>query len=328
MIADSGASRHIVHTLGRYVQGTYFPHKESSAPRIRIGNGELLRAHGEGTICVMTTDSQGKRCPLVLTKVLFVPRMSCNLFSATEYTSSSSGPGEAKFVVGKGPSGSYLETPDGTTIPLVRSNGLLYIQAQPAKRSLAAQTASASTMALVSEVAELTRIHEALGHRNMKDLGQLFNISVSKFPGCVSCMSTKSTRSSLVLPQSLAGTATAPGMLWHTDIFGPMKIEGIVGQARYEHLFIDDFSAMMCIWSASAGEKATLNAFANVLFTPRPELDTLLLAGPIMLYSKEFKEYKVMKLNILWFKLFMELFLTTEYFLHNTSRPFKIPKFR
>ena len=81
-VVDSGATTHMMWDKGVYV--TYIA--MDNMPSVRLGDGHTVKAEGRVSVRFRVKDNQEAERVIRLTSVLFVPDLSCNLFSVRSIT--------------------------------------------------------------------------------------------------------------------------------------------------------------------------------------------------------------------------------------------------
>ena len=79
---DSGATTHMTWDKGVFV--TYAAMEDM--PSVRLGDGRTVKAEGKGSVCLRIKDDKQAERIISLSSVLFVPDLSCNLFSVRDIT--------------------------------------------------------------------------------------------------------------------------------------------------------------------------------------------------------------------------------------------------
>ena len=80
-VVDSGATTHM--TWDKLVFVTYATMEDM--PNVRLGDGRYVKAEGKGSVCWRIKDDIEAERVIRLSSVLFVPELSCNLFSVREH---------------------------------------------------------------------------------------------------------------------------------------------------------------------------------------------------------------------------------------------------
>ena len=81
-VVDSGATTHMTWDKGVFV--TYAAMEDM--PSVRLGHGRTVKAEGKGSVCLRIRDNKQTERKISLSSVLFVPDLSCNLFSVWDIT--------------------------------------------------------------------------------------------------------------------------------------------------------------------------------------------------------------------------------------------------
>ena len=55
-------------------------------PNVRLGDGRNVKAEGRGSVCLLVKDDRDAERVIRLSSVLYVPDLSCNLFSVRDIT--------------------------------------------------------------------------------------------------------------------------------------------------------------------------------------------------------------------------------------------------
>src|SRR5277367_89492 len=224
-IADTGCTAHMTN------QRNYFLFYEQFVKpmEIRVGNKEIILAHGQGTVNVeMLIGGEWQRNHLH--NVWFVPDVGRNLFSV------GSMPKDMNFVTDS--TGCRVVKDGKTRIKGKRTENGLYallmrvrIPEQPA-----------NVCAVAAAVDDIQLWHERLGHQNKRRVKKFLKRQgidvVVNEQFCEGCVYGKQHRESF-------GTRTnrpnEVGWLINADLCGPMQEES-VGGAKYFLCFKDDYS--------------------------------------------------------------------------------------
>ena len=81
-VVDSGATKHMTWDKGVFV--TYATMEDM--PNVRLGDGRHVKAEGRGSICLRVKDDKDAEFVIRLSSVLYMPDLSCNLFSVRDIT--------------------------------------------------------------------------------------------------------------------------------------------------------------------------------------------------------------------------------------------------
>ena len=81
-VVDSGATMHMTWDKGMFV--TYAAMEDM--PNVRLGDGRHVKAESRGSVQLRVRDDKDAGSIIPLSSVLFVPDLSCNLFSVRDIT--------------------------------------------------------------------------------------------------------------------------------------------------------------------------------------------------------------------------------------------------
>ena len=81
-VVDSGATTHMTWDKGVFV--TYAAMEDM--PSVRLGDGRHVKTEGGGSVCLRIKDDKKAERVISLSSVLYVPDLSCNLFSVRDIT--------------------------------------------------------------------------------------------------------------------------------------------------------------------------------------------------------------------------------------------------
>lgn len=225
---DSGASQHMSGRKGWFVNYTSLQEKI----QIKIGNGDVILAHGKGDIDIEAFD--GKRWDhCVLKEVLYVPELKFNLYSVpaaadrglkvvSEQEKCTIFAGDQQVAVGERHQNLY------------RMNFKVIVTENDCGGEAFVHSSSKES---------LQTWHERLAHQNvphvkkfLKDMGVQVNTQEEFF--CDACALGKMHK----LPFETSQTKSdRPGDLVHADLCGTMEEESL-GGAKYFLLLKDDYS--------------------------------------------------------------------------------------
>lgn len=209
----------------------------SVTPRVRMANGDLVKAQGRGTLAVET--KKGRK---YIKEVMLVPNLAENLLSAGQLI-------EHGYYMDFGDNSCdiYEKRDRSQVIARVKMEGNRSFPI-----SLNYSTSVALKVDISLKVDGLNNSwlwHRRLGHLNFQSLKHLQdNDMVHGLPLiqeaseiCEGCAVGKQHRDSF--PKEKAWRASKPLELIHLDVCGPMKV-ATHGGNRYFLTFIDDFSRM------------------------------------------------------------------------------------
>ena len=231
-IIDSGASQHM--TSNRDLLMNY---QEFSEPEpVVLGDGRSVHAFGTGEICItmLLGPKEKDERKSTMTKVLYVPKLAANLFSARAAAMKEK-------VVQFGHTLCWIKDSQGKVVVRGRLVGNMYRldcrierqeQASVAERSSDKLNLWHQRMALLNAGQMKTMVsRETVTGVDIPEIGKL--------DFCEACAEGKSHRA----PFKPVGEVQSKKRLElvHSDVAGPMKTESL-GGARYFVTFIDDFS--------------------------------------------------------------------------------------
>lgn len=232
-ILDSGASEHM--TLHREWFNTFRNFHEPT--KVKIGDGTILNAIGEGNIDVLMQTQDGWKRKF-LQNVLFVPKLKVNLFSATTAMDKGyemySNKNICKFIR------------DGKFEALGYRNGNLF------EMKMKVLMKHDTNFVANSNGESLEIWHQRLVHQNIKHVKEILQLNtinhkennddINKI--CEGCCLGKQHRMPFT---SSTNRATSVGELIHADICGPMEHLSI-GGSKYFLLLKDDFSRFKWVY--------------------------------------------------------------------------------
>lgn len=235
-LIDSGATSHM--TWDKSVLRDY--HQFDKPQRVGLGDGRPVNAEGYGSVKLITCLDNGTSGSTQMSRVLYVPDLTTNLFSV-------------KTVTEKGCKVEF----EGTICRIWDKNGYLKGVGCPHGKlfELQCDVESADTVAIAngksdvipSTCSEMDLWHRRLAHVNGQLLSRIVKgnlidgVKVSK-PGelsfCEGCVQGKLTRK----PFKATGIrATRKLQLVHSDVCGPMSTKSFGGMS-YFVTFTDDYS--------------------------------------------------------------------------------------
>jgi hypothetical protein len=225
-IIDSGASSHMTW------ENTYISDfRELSPPqKVGLGDGRTVDAVGIGKIRMnMELDDQ-KMKSAVLYDVLYVPRLSCNLFSVKAAAQRGK---RIKF----GHHRCWIDGPNGDLC----AKGTL-------KDKFYRLDCSPMESASVATAGQIDLWHQRFGHVNGTQLKEMVQkklvegvdrIQHTELDFCEGCINGKMQRNSFKPVGAVKSTRKL--QLVHSDVCGPMQTESI-GGCKYFVTFIDDYT--------------------------------------------------------------------------------------
>lgn len=204
--------------------------------KVKVGDGNIVEAMGVGTINIKTFTGQ-KWIEGILTDVLYVPELPCNLFSTTTAAT--------KGFTFKGNEKVFTLMKDSEPVLVGYMKGKLYELEMTVVKENTQKSAKSS--ALLSERINpretLTKWHRRLAHQNVIQVRAILKKFDIDFVDeedffCESCMLGKMH----CLPfQESENRASNVGEVIHADVCGTMEEPSLSG-SRYYLLLKDDFS--------------------------------------------------------------------------------------
>lgn len=214
-ILDSGATSHMTHT-----KDSLYAYKEYEVKiEVTVGNGDLMKAHGEGSLDVLAFDGK-KWIKKTLVKVYYIPEICVNLFS----TGSSLDKGYVLFMDQKG---CKVMRGDEIIAVGVRQNKLYQMLFKVIPKS------NAETAHVAVKKESIKTWHERLSHQNNKYVKDYLKQRKIDFIDeqffCEACIFGKQHRLSFSISDTKTNKCCE---LIHTDVCGPMTNNSI-GGSRY-----------------------------------------------------------------------------------------------
>ena len=237
-IIDSGASQHM--TSNRDLLMNY---QEFSEPEpVVLGDGRSVHAFGTGEICItmLLGPKRNDERKSTMTKVLYVPKLAANLFSARAAAMKEK-------VVQFGHTLCWIKDSQGKVVARGRLVGNMYRLDCRIERQEQASVAERSSD-------KLNLWHQRMAHLNAGQMKTMVSREMvtgvdipetGKLDFCEACAEGKSHRA----PFKPVGEVQSKKRLElvHSDVAGPMKTESL-GGARYFVTFIDDFSRCVTVY--------------------------------------------------------------------------------
>ena len=233
-LIDSGASSHMTHKREYFTDFKEFDRPE----KVHLGDGRVVEAVGVGNIRLKMTFKVSSPRPATVYDVLYVPRLTCNLFSVRAATKRGN---QVKF----GPDKCWVRDSNGQLRGMGKLVGKLY-QLECKVRLPAGEH--------VSVAVNNDLWHQRLGHLNsqqlhrMVDEGHVSGIKLSPLsnqPLCEGCIMGKMHRKPFKPVDHKQSTKKLE--LVHSDVCGPMQVESI-GGSRYFATFIDDYTHLTSVY--------------------------------------------------------------------------------
>ena len=279
-VVDSGATMHMTWDKGVFV--TYAAMEDM--PNVRLGDGRHVKAEGRGSVCLRIKDDKEAERVISLSSVLYVPDLSCNLFSVQDITDKGnrmmfdditcSVITRGDVVIASGHKRGNLYVLDGTT------------DQQPDEALVAAQPSS-------------DLWHQKLAHVNDKVLEKLVSCDVSGVDlkkveprsFCEGCVQGKATRHK---PKPLGEIRSNRRLeKVHSDVCGLIQAASNSGK-KYMVTFVDDYSRSCAVYFM-AHKSDTLAMFqefhAKVTGESGERIGVLKTDGGGEYRSREFAQY-------------------------------------
>ena len=233
-VVDSGATMHMTWDKGVFV--TYAAMEDMLS--VRLGDGRTVKAEGKGSVCLRIRDNKQTERKISLSSVLFVPDLSCNLFSVRDITDKGNRMmfdditcnviTRGDVVIASGYKRGNLYVLDGTT------------DRQPDEALVAAQPSS-------------DLWHQRLAHVNDKMLDKLVSCDVSGVDlktveprsFCEGCVQGKATKHKPKPLGEIRSTRRLEKV--HSDVCGPMQTASNSGK-KYMVTFVDDYSRTCAVY--------------------------------------------------------------------------------
>lgn len=222
-LIDSGASKHMTCDKDSLQEYQLF----SKAQSVRLGDGRVVDALGVGNVKIkMTFEVSGVK-NATMYDVLYVPKLSGNLFSVGAATKKGN-------TVQFRKSRCHIRGRDGTLrgMGTQRANGLYHLDVEGS--SSACHSASIAASLWHQRLGHTTKLKELKGLVNGVDISAETEVTF-----CEGCVEGKLAKKPF---KSIGGIRSKRKMqLIHSDVCGPMQNESVNG-AKYFVTFIDDFS--------------------------------------------------------------------------------------
>ena len=229
-VVDSGATTHMTWDKGVFVT---FAAMEDM-PNVRLGDGRTVKAEGKGIVCLRIKDDKEAERVIRLSSVLFVPDLSCNLFSVQDITDK----------------GNRMMFDDITCSVITRGDvviasghkrGNLYVLDGTADRQPDEAQPSSDLW------------HQRLAHVNNKMLDKLVSCDVSGVDlkkveprsFCEGCGQGKATRHKPKPLGEIRSTRRLEKV--HSDVCGPMQMASNSGK-KYMVTFVDEYSRSCAVY--------------------------------------------------------------------------------
>ncbi len=233
LLLDSGATAHIICNKDLFHKGIF----QSEINHLETGSGEVIATEGKGSLLVPLDDGNGNFTDLVLTDVLYSPRLKFNLISTRK--------------LGKKGIATYLMEDDKPA--QLMHKGKIIGLAKVFNDQYVLQTHSSNTQALATTSSAKTPIHiwhERLGHLSYSNLLKLNHLAKGvaiegPIPQevCGPCMLGRQQRKINRTPRTRSTELLG---LIHSDLGGPLPTTRF-GE-RYYCTMKDDFSGAVWVY--------------------------------------------------------------------------------
>ena len=233
-VVDSGATTHMMWDKGVFV--TYATMEDM--PNVRLDDGRHVKAKGRGSVCLQIKDDKEAKHVISLSSVLYVPDLSCNLFSVRDITD------KGKRMMFDDITCSVITRGD-VVIASGHKRGNLYVLDGTADRQ--------PDEALVAAQPSSDLWHQRLAHANDKFLEKLVSCDVSSVDlkkveprsFCEGCVQGKAIRHK---PKPLGEIRSSRRLeKVHSDVCGPMQTASN-SRKKYMVTFVDDYSRTCAVY--------------------------------------------------------------------------------
>ena len=238
-LVDSGASSHMTNDLELIANYQRFEQPE----RVGLGDGRTVDALGTGKVYVQVRCgvAYGKVKRLVLTNVLYVPKLACNLFSVRAATSHGN---SIKFSTTK----CWIHDSKGKLYGMGTLVDKLYQLDSKPIENLHVSTGPQERRE------PLDLWHQRLGHLNIqyiRDIAGKYLVIEVKIPKtgkisfCEGCVEGKMQRATFRSVGEIRSQRRLE--LIHSDVCVPMSMESLGGM-KYFVTFVDDYSRCCAVY--------------------------------------------------------------------------------
>lgn len=258
---DSGASRHMTGN-----RSFFSKLQKAKCASVILADGEKSDVHGVGEGSLYTIDGNGEAVEVLLTDVLFVPRLTSGLISVSTLI-------KKEFTVVFSRSGCEIRKPNGVVVAVAGCHGNMYRLCTPERAMVCVQPSHTPNC--------LHTWHRRLGHRDpdvvrsistngLADGMKVVDCNVREV--CQCCIKGKMARKPF--PKQCDRGSKAILDLVHMDLCGPMA--STPSGNKYFLSIVDDYSRMSFTYllrkkSDAAGKIKDFIAFSKTQFgkTPR-----------------------------------------------------------
>lgn len=232
---DSGASCHMVNQ-----QEVFYDYFEFNVPKtIKLGDGRQVAAMGTGKVRLEMLHKRRKSLTVTLNNALYVPGLTCNLFSVRSANLSGGG---VTFIGNK----CVIYNKKGKACGFGSVTGKLY--------KLHCRPVVCNEAHIVNGSSKFDLWHQRMGHLNCQQMEEAIGKDLvtgvklskkGKLSFCTGCAEGKLYRKPFKPVGEIKSTKSLE--LVHSDVCGPMQTESLSGKIYFVS-FIDDFSRWCCIY--------------------------------------------------------------------------------
>ena len=245
-ILDSGASRHMTFNRQLFINYRKFDVPES----VRLGDGRTVEAYGSGRVNITIETSHGKQLNTGMDGVLYVPQLTCNLFSVRAAT-------QKDLIVQFGHSCCWIKDHSGKVVGKGRLINRMYqlnCEAHLQSDRTALAEVHQTSIGKDDSSSQMNLWHRRLGHLNEKQLTQAVEKGLIKgvefsetgrLDFCEGCVEGKMSRKPFKPVGGIKSTRKL--QLVHSDVCGPMPVQSFAGK-RYFVTFVDDYSRCVKVY--------------------------------------------------------------------------------
>ena len=211
---------------------------------VRLGDGHTVEAYGSGQVKIALKINKNKDILTILDKVLFVPKLACNLFSIRAVT-------QKGYIVQFGHSCCWIKDSNGNVRGKGHLSNRMYKLISDAESTTKSHEVKKAT---IENPHQLDLWHQRLGHVNKNQLLQTIKNSLIKGVNfsendrlnfCEGCVEGKLSRKPF---KSVGGIKTTRKLqIVHSDVCGPMPVQIFTGKL-YFVTFIDDYTRCVKVY--------------------------------------------------------------------------------
>lgn len=227
---DNGATSHVTNTSDLFHTFEYFDEMST----VTTANGDKIQARGKGSV-VIEANVSGKKVPITLQDVWYVPSIQRNLFSVLAAHD-------------KNPQSTFSSTPTHCSMVIDGETKLIGKRCQKGGLyQLVVKNVKPEKNLDVFMTTDTQLYHERLAHQNKRHVRAIvkrelgINLS-NEHDLCEGCINGKAHR----LKFGTRARASTPGELVHADVCGPLPYT--YSKYRYFLLLKDDYSKFRSIY--------------------------------------------------------------------------------